>query len=221
MAARPLGGIPPIGTAECAGGAPAGDGTHPGKNFARTGNPAAGKRVYPGMTVDQTGPVWTLRAATAGFPMAARRPLVVSAAALLALTGCGAEVPAGAGTTPAATVSAAASPPVAATSAVPTASSPRPADDGCPVTAAALQKVMTLPSGWRIKASSIECSHGWAQAGVLAPTPEQQGDGVVLFSYDDATGSWVDKGQGSSVDCAAFGIPERAGRDLSVCFYPN
>jgi hypothetical protein len=155
--------------------------------------------------------------------MTARRPLfAVSAAALLLLTGCGAEVAATAGTTtPAATVPAAASSPAAAATAATSVSSPRPADDGCPVTAAALQKVMTLPAGWRIKASSIECSHGWAQAGVVAPTPEQQGDGVVLFSYDDATGSWVDKGQGSSVDCAAFGIPERAGRDLSVCYYPN
>ncbi|MFI7542092.1 hypothetical protein [Actinoplanes sp. NPDC049599] len=132
--------------------------------------------------------------------------LVVSGAALLALTGCSAGNPA-----PAAG-------PVAP---APVASSPSSAGDGCPVTAAALQQVVDLPAGWRIEASSIECSHGWAQAGVTAPTPEQQGDGVVLFSYDPAAGAWVDKGQGSSVDCAALGVPRQAGRALSVCYYPN
>ena len=28
-------------------------------------------------------------------------------------------------------------------------------------------------------------------------------------------------GQGSSVDCGAFGIPKKAGRNLSVCFYES
>jgi hypothetical protein len=151
--------------------------------------------------------------------MNSRLPLFAAAgAALLALAGCGTGL-----ATPTGPPPAAASPatPIPASPSASTVDSPAPADDGCPVRAAALQKVVKLPAGWRIKASSIECSHGWAQAGVTAPTPEQQGDGVVLFSYDPASGAWTDRGQGSSVDCAAFGIPERAGRDLSVCYYEN
>jgi hypothetical protein len=172
--------------------------------------------------------------------------LVLAGATLLALTGCQASAPGPAtsgpapatgGTTavvtavatPAATPTAAATAEPAPTKPAPTkpaATKPVPAepaadDDGCPVTAAALQKVVDLPKGWRIQAKSIECSHGWAQAAVTAPTPEEQGDGVVLFSYNAATGSWVDKGQGSSVDCGDYGIPERAGRNLSVCFYED
>jgi hypothetical protein len=158
--------------------------------------------------------------------MTPRLPLLaVAGAAALALTGCGAspaaEPTAASGTTDATagTTAAAPTPARAADSPAPVSAPPRRTDDGCPVTAAALQKVVRMPAGWRIKGSSIRCSHGWAQAGVTAPTPEQQGDGVVLFAYDAATGAWVDKGQGSSVDCAAFGIPERAGRDLPVCYY--
>jgi hypothetical protein len=106
------------------------------------------------------------------------------------------------------------------------------------VRAAALRKVVKLSAGWRIEASSIECSHGWAQAAVTAPTPEQQGDGVVLFKYDAAAGTWVDKGQGdgvilfrwadgkwklvtegSAIDCASHGVPRSIGRRLSACYY--
>jgi hypothetical protein len=166
--------------------------------------------------------------------MTPRLPLLAGAAAL-ALTGCGASPAAepAAGTTAVASApTRAADPPAsvapgqssAGSGATPGwgdggSASPRRTDDGCPVTAAALQQVVRMPAGWRINGSSIRCSHGWAQAGVLAPAPEQQGDGVVLFAYDAAIGAWVDKGQGSSVDCAAFGIPERAGRDLPVCYY--
>ena len=175
--------------------------------------------------------------------MTPRIPLLVaSGVALLALTACGraaspttpaaAPAPAPVSASAAAPTSAAAVPePSASKPTKPAAAKPRTKGDrtkgdrtggeGCPVRAAALQKVVKLSAGWRIQASSIECSHGWAQAAVTAPTPEQQGDGVVLFKYDAAAGTWVDKGQGSSVDCGAFGIPEKAGRNLSVCFYES
>ncbi|MFI7602316.1 hypothetical protein [Actinoplanes sp. NPDC049681] len=81
-----------------------------------------------------------------------------------------------------------------------------PSDDGCPVSATTLQRAAHLSDGWRIKASSIRCAKGWATAEPLAPTAAQQGDGVILFKYTAATHTWKKKAEGSSIDCATYGL---------------
>ncbi|MFI7602318.1 hypothetical protein [Actinoplanes sp. NPDC049681] len=83
--------------------------------------------------------------------------------------------------------------------------------DGCPVKAPTLQEAAHLDAGWRIKASSIRCSQGWATSELTAPTPEQQGDGLVLFKYDATTKAWKRKAEGSSFSCSEYGIPKNTG----------
>ncbi|UQU66683.1 hypothetical protein COUCH_10630 [Couchioplanes caeruleus] len=168
-------------------------------------------------------------------------PGVVAGAALLVLTGCGDQelVAPAAGSAPSST--AAAGPAGSATEPAPTATAeptatqaprptatrgprptatqaPRPTatrlaagTDGCPVQAATLQRAAHLSAGYRIKAADVRCSQGWATAGVTAPTPEQQGDGVILFKYTAGSKTWKKMGEGSSLDCADYGIPKSTG----------
>jgi hypothetical protein len=93
----------------------------------------------------------------------------------------------------------------------------RSPSSGCPVSAAALRRVAGLPDDWRIDAGSISCVQGWAQGRPEAPTEAEQGDGMVLFRYAD--GTWQKVAEGSAVDCATHGLPERIGRRLSACYY--
>lgn len=82
---------------------------------------------------------------------------------------------------------------------------------GCPVSATVLEKAAGYPAGWRIDAAGVRCSQGWAVAGVIAPSPQQQGNGVIVFRYDTGTSSWKKKGEGSAVECAAFDMPPSTG----------
>ncbi|MEV4702269.1 hypothetical protein [Actinoplanes sp. NPDC049316] len=95
----------------------------------------------------------------------------------------------------------------------PRTSSPpsRPADTGCPVSAAILEEAADYPAGYRIKPADIRCSQGWATAALTAPSPEQQGDGVVIFQYTRATKTWKKVGEGSDVQCADYGMPKSTG----------
>jgi hypothetical protein len=97
------------------------------------------------------------------------------------------------------------------TSSSPSAPGRSTSGDGCPVSASALDKVADYPVGWKIDAASIRCSRGWAVAGVIAPTPDQQGNGVIVFRYDTGTGKWKKKGEGSDIECAAFDMPPSTG----------
>ena len=90
-------------------------------------------------------------------------------------------------------------------------SSAPPDTDGCPVKASALQRAADLPDGYRIDASSIRCSKGWALAGLIAPSPDMQGDGEYVFEYDPDAGRWKKKGEGSAIRCGEFGIPKNTG----------
>ncbi|UQU66685.1 hypothetical protein COUCH_10640 [Couchioplanes caeruleus] len=92
-----------------------------------------------------------------------------------------------------------------------TSSSSRPPDTGCPVSAATLEDAAGLPAGYRIKPADIRCSQGWATAGVTAPSPEQQGDGVIIFKYTRSTKTWKKAGEGSDVQCADYGMPKSTG----------
>ncbi|MEV4702271.1 hypothetical protein [Actinoplanes sp. NPDC049316] len=160
---------------------------------------------------------------------------VVAGAALLILTGCGGQDPvapeaiappssaaagsAGSAPEPAATATGPAAAATATPAAKPTATrAPRPAatrvpagTDGCPVQASTLQRAAGLSAGYRIKPADVRCSQGWATAGVTAPSPEQQGDGVILFKYAAASKTWKKVGEGSSLDCADYGILKSAG----------
>ncbi|WP_199511310.1 hypothetical protein [Nucisporomicrobium flavum] len=153
-------------------------------------------------------------------------PGVVAGAALLVLTGCGDQNPVAPVAAPAPSSTAAAGP-VGSATAEPTATqSPRPTatrapeptatrapagTDGCPVQAATLQRAAHLSAGYRIKAADVRCSQGWATAGLTAPSPEQQGDGVILFKYAAASKTWKKVGEGSSLDCEDFGMPKSTG----------
>jgi hypothetical protein len=149
--------------------------------------------------------------------MSVRLPLLATACgiALIAPAGCGNQ-PVASSSAPAATTASAeaAATTTATTAATKTATA---AVGSCPVSAETLQKASRMPAGWRIDESGIECAQGWAQAGMIAPSPEQQGDGVTLFRFDTSAGEWVETEQGSSIDCAERGIPQAAARKLSVC----
>ncbi len=93
----------------------------------------------------------------------------------------------------------------------------RPPSSGCPVSAATLGRVAELPDGWRIDPGSVKCVQGWADGRPEAPTEAQQGDGVVLFRY--AGGKWRKVVEGSAIECATHGVPQRIGRRLSACYY--
>ncbi|MBF9132299.1 hypothetical protein I0C86_25615 [Plantactinospora sp. S1510] len=98
------------------------------------------------------------------------------------------------------------------------ASSRAPVSDGCPVRASTLQRVAQLSDGYRIDADSVECWKGWASAGLTAPTPDQQGDGVILFRYDPDRG-WRRHSEGSAFDCADLGIKKTSGDQPPFCTY--
>ncbi|MFI1995780.1 hypothetical protein [Actinoplanes sp. NPDC020271] len=153
------------------------------------------------------------------------RTVVIAAAAtaLFALTACDkassdttAAAPATtkAGTAPsapAATKPATTKPATESTTTKPVATKPK---SGCPVTAATLQGVADFPAGWKVDAASLKCKDNWAVAGMIAPTPEQQGDGQVFFAYDAKSGKWSKKGEGSSVDCgsgSSMNVPASTG----------
>jgi hypothetical protein len=72
-----------------------------------------------------------------------------------------------------------------------------------------------LPEDWSLEA--VTCVEGWADARPKAPSEAQQGDGVVLFRYRG--GTWKEVAQGSAIECATHGVPERIGRRLSACYY--
>lgn len=169
----------------------------------------------------------------------ARRQQALAAAAVLAvMAAVGVPVALRAGTTPVPPEPADAPPIPSASASVPTPTgtpsqiaSPRaptkratkdtptrtPTDDGCPVSAARLRAAADLSKGWRIDASTMECSHGWAVAGLTAPSPELQGDGVTIFRYHADTKTWKTVGEGSAIDCAEWGIPKEARVHLSIC----
>jgi Cornifin (SPRR) family len=161
-------------------------------------------------------------------------PGVVAGAALLVLTGCGDQNPVTPVAAPAPSSTAAAGPAGSATAEPTATQSPRPTatrapqptatrspeptatrapagTDGCPVQAATLQRAAHLSAGYRIKAADVRCSQGWATAGLTAPSPEQQGDGVILFKYAAASKTWKKVGEGSSLDCEDFGMPKSTG----------
>jgi hypothetical protein len=76
-------------------------------------------------------------------------------------------------------------------------------DDGCPVTAATLDRVPGLPDGYRITPDTVECWKDWATGW----DRNQEGDGMYLFRYSPS-GGWRIHGQGSAFDCATLGIPK-------------
>ena len=151
----------------------------------------------------------------------------VAGAALLGLSGCGGSDPVApqAAPSPSASASASASvSPSASSKAVDAGTGSKPVtavktpatkktsrDDGCPVKPATLARVAHLPAGYRIDGSSLKCSQGWAVAGLIAPSPDMQGDGVLLFKYAESSRTWKKKGEGSALECADFGIPESTG----------
>jgi hypothetical protein len=155
---------------------------------------------------------------------------VAGAAALLVPAGCATQDPAPAGASAVATpsgtstsvpspaVSPPASPAAAArpskTSPARPAAAPKPARNGCPVRASTLQKAAKLPRGYKIDAASIKCKQNWAISGLVAPSPDMQGDGVVFFKYEAGTGTWRKMGEGSQVQCGdgdPMGVPESTG----------
>ncbi|GAB1694274.1 hypothetical protein [Krasilnikovia sp. M28-CT-15] len=93
-------------------------------------------------------------------------------------------------------------------------SRPAHAASGCPVSASTLQKAAKLSAGWKLDASSVKCKQNWAIADTVAPSPDQQGDGMLFFKYDAGTGTWRKKGEGSAVECGAgdpMGVPASTG----------
>ncbi|MGA5304789.1 hypothetical protein ACPCHT_33110 [Nucisporomicrobium flavum] len=92
-----------------------------------------------------------------------------------------------------------------------TSTSSRPAGTGCPVSAATLEKAADYPEGYRIKPADVRCSQGWATAALTAPSPDQQGDGLVIFKYSPGAGTWKKVGEGSDIRCADFGMPKSTG----------
>ncbi|GAA2698482.1 hypothetical protein [Actinoplanes palleronii] len=99
-------------------------------------------------------------------------------------------------------------PPSSSTS---TSHTPAHAANGCPVRTSTLTKVAGLDNGWKLDSSSIKCKQNWATSALIAPTVEQQGDGVMFFKYSPTTGKWTNKGEGSSVTCSDMGIPPSTG----------
>ncbi|GIF05413.1 hypothetical protein [Actinoplanes siamensis] len=151
--------------------------------------------------------------------------LAVAATGLIALTGCDkaetAAAPAPAATTAtAARTATATTTTVAAAATKPATERAKPATErakpagGCPVATATLQKLADYPAGWRIDESSVKCKDDWAVASMIAPSPDQQGDGRIFFAYDRKTGKWAKKGEGSAVECGAgdaMNIPPSTG----------
>ncbi|MGW3788737.1 hypothetical protein ACWD5Z_29430 [Micromonospora chokoriensis] len=128
-------------------------------------------------------------------------------AGLAACTTPSSEPEAGAGTT---------SPVPSATSASPDPSPTRTASAtpdatraACPASAATLQRVSGLGDSHRIDPDQINCARRWATAGVRAVDPSMQGDGVLVFEYDN--GRWKKLGEGSAIECSPFGIPNEIG----------
>ncbi|GAA2698493.1 hypothetical protein [Actinoplanes palleronii] len=134
---------------------------------------------------------------------------VLAGAAVFALSACDNQDPIAAGTTnttPATSTTGVSktAAPTKTTKTTP-AASPAADKDGCPVTASTLQKASGLDKGWKINSGTIKCDQNWATAGLTAPTPEQQGDGVMVFQHRD--GKWTKKGEGSSLLCSEWGMP--------------
>ncbi|WP_436524387.1 hypothetical protein [Actinoplanes sp. HUAS TT8] len=158
--------------------------------------------------------------------MFARTVVVATAAtALFGLAACG---EAATTTTPAAAPAATTATTTAATPATsaattktttPAATTPAATDhakakDGCPVTAATLQRLADYPAGWKVNASTVKCKDNWAVTAMTAPSPDKQGDGQIFFAYDVKTGQWSKKGEGSGVECGsgdAMNIPASTG----------
>jgi hypothetical protein len=132
---------------------------------------------------------------------------ILAPAALVAVTaaaGCTAAQPVASAPS---SVPGRAAPAATTTTARPTGAATRPTserpDDGCPVTAATLDRVPGLPDGYRINPDTVQCWKDWATGW----DRNQQGDGMYLFRYGPSRG-WRIHGQGSAFDCAALGSPK-------------
>jgi hypothetical protein len=184
--------------------------------LADTGEASAAVHSPPGVRTP-----WFMKR----FSMRLRICLLAAAAgaALLGSAGCQGQDPvAGAATSPSQVTDNKATATAAPASAAPASTGPastgpesrsgaQAGTNGCPVSASTLDKSAGYPAGWRIDAASVRCSQGWAVAGVIAPTPDQQGNGVIVFRYDTGTGKWKKKGEGSDIECAAFDMPPSTG----------
>jgi hypothetical protein len=73
--------------------------------------------------------------------------------------------------------------------------------NGCPVSAATLNRVPGLPAGYRITPDTVDCWKNWATGW----DRKQIGDGMDLFRYTSGTG-WRLHSQGSSFECDNLGI---------------
>ena len=153
-------------------------------------------------------------------PSPTRRPSPVPSSAVPSSAAPSSAVPpsaaprssAPAGTSPSRT--APATEPAGKPASKPPSSPPRTAD-GCPVRKSTLQKISELPEGYRLTA--VECWHGWASAGVIAPSPDLQGDGLILFRYRG--GTWERHSEGSGYFCADLGIEEIPGDPPPFCTF--
>ena len=88
--------------------------------------------------------------------------------------------------------------------------------NGCPVRTSTLQVVSGLPDGFRL--TQVKCWHGWASAGVIAPSPDTQGDGVILFRFSRDNG-WRKYGEGSAWNCNDLGIKRIPGDPPPFCAF--
>ncbi|MBF9132297.1 hypothetical protein I0C86_25605 [Plantactinospora sp. S1510] len=102
-----------------------------------------------------------------------------------------------------------------ATSATPTTATAastaavEPVKAACPASVAALERAAGVSDGYRIDPDQIRCAQRWATASLIAPKPELQGDGVILFEY--RAGSWTMVVEGSALECTPHGIPKEIG----------
>lgn len=86
---------------------------------------------------------------------------------------------------------------------------------GCPVDAEVLAAAAAASDEVDhadILADTVECYEGWAIG-----TPDLEGDGYMVFSYDAATGGWTAVTQGSSIMCTDIGMPAEVGEQLGAC----
>ncbi|MET0416069.1 MAG: hypothetical protein ABW022_08615 [Actinoplanes sp.] len=109
-------------------------------------------------------------------------------------------------------------PPTTPTTTPPTTRARTPATtklprNGCPVTAATLDRVPGLPDGYRHTPDTVDCWRNWASAWDRG----QEGDGMNLFRYNSTVG-WRLHGQGSSFSCASLGIEIDPGDPPPFCF---